>query len=70
MELSLPVFTTKVFHGWDSNTQPPACGAMDLTHYATAPQAKENNQVHEKYNLNRIETLLKLYGNVDLTFPV
>ena len=36
MELSLPVFMTKICRGWDSNTQPPACYANTLTHCATA----------------------------------
>ena len=35
MELSLPVFTTYVCHGWDSNTQPSAFGANALTICAT-----------------------------------
>ena len=36
VELSLPVFTTKVYRGWDSNTQPSACVANTLTHCTTA----------------------------------
>ena len=36
VELSLPVFTTKVCHGWDLNTQPLACRANLLTDCATA----------------------------------
>ena len=32
VELSLPVFTTWVCRGWDSNTQPSTCGADALTH--------------------------------------
>ena len=36
MKLSLPVPTTKVCRGWDSNTQPSTCGANALTHCATA----------------------------------
>ena len=32
VELSLPVFTTKICRGWDSNTQPSAVGANDITH--------------------------------------
>ena len=36
VELSLPVFTTYVCRGWDSNTQPSACGVNALTHCATA----------------------------------
>ena len=35
VELSLPVLTTLVYRGWDSNTQPSACGANALTHCAT-----------------------------------
>ena len=35
VELSLPVFTTKVCRGWDLNTQPSSCGANALTHCAT-----------------------------------
>ena len=36
VERSLPVFTNKVFRGWDSSTQPSACGTNALTHFATA----------------------------------
>ena len=36
VELSRPDFATYVFRGWDSNTQPSACGANALTHCATA----------------------------------
>ena len=36
VELSLPVFTTYIYRGWDSNTQPSACGANAQTHCATA----------------------------------
>ena len=36
VELSLPVFTTWVCRDWDSNSQPSACEANALTHYATA----------------------------------
>ena len=36
VELSLPVFTTKVCGGWDSNTQPSAHKANALTNCATA----------------------------------
>ena len=35
VELSLPVFTTKVCRGWDSNTQLSACMVNALTHCAT-----------------------------------
>ena len=36
VKLSLPVLTSQVCHGWDSSTQPSACGANALTHCATA----------------------------------
>ena len=36
VELSLPVYTTWVCRGLDSNTQPSACGANALSHCATA----------------------------------
>ena len=36
LELSLPVFSTLVLAGWDSNTKPSACGTNALTHCATA----------------------------------
>ena len=36
VELSLPVFTTKVCRGWDSNTQAIACGTKAQTHWITA----------------------------------
>ena len=36
MELLLPVSTTYVCRGRDSNTQPPACAANALTHCATS----------------------------------
>ena len=39
VELSLPVLTTQVCRGWDSNAQPSACGANALTHCATAAVA-------------------------------
>ena len=35
MELLLPVLTTNVCRGWDSNTQLYACGASALKHCAT-----------------------------------
>ena len=36
VELSLPAWMTKVYLGWDSNTQPSACGVDALTHCATS----------------------------------
>ena len=36
VELSLTVFSTNVCRGWDSNTQPSACGENALTRCATA----------------------------------
>ena len=36
VQMSLPVFTTKVCRGWDSNTEPSACEANTLTRCATA----------------------------------
>ena len=36
VKLSLPVFTTKVCHGCDSNSQPSASGTNALTHTDTA----------------------------------
>ena len=35
VELSQPVFTTKVHRGWDSNTKHSTCEAKALTHDAT-----------------------------------
>ena len=35
VELSLPVLTTQVCRGWDSKSQPSACGANAITHCAT-----------------------------------
>ena len=35
VELSLFVFTTYCYRGWDSNTQPSACGANAITDSAT-----------------------------------
>ena len=32
----MPVLTTYVCRGWDSNTKPSACEANDQTHRATA----------------------------------
>ena len=47
VELSLPVFATYVCRGWDSNTQPSACGANALTHCATtAAISFEKNMWH------------------------
>ena len=42
VELSLPIFTTYVCRGWDSNTQFYACGANALTHCATASVGRGN----------------------------
>ena len=39
VELSLPVFITKVCRGWDVNTQPSPCEANALTYGATAAVA-------------------------------
>ena len=39
IELSLPVFTTKVCRGWDLNTQPFACQANALTDCNTVATA-------------------------------
>ena len=36
VELSLPVFLTKVCCDWDSNTKPSSCGVNALTYCATA----------------------------------
>ena len=36
VELLLPVFTTYICRGWDSNTQPSACEANALAYCATA----------------------------------
>ena len=36
VELSLPICTTKICHGLDSNTQPSTCRDNPLTHCATA----------------------------------
>ena len=36
LELSLPVLTTHICRGWDSNTQPSACQTNVLTDCATA----------------------------------
>ena len=40
VDLSLPVFTTKVCRSWDSNTQPSSCGANVITHCAKAAAFK------------------------------
>ena len=40
VELSLPVFTTYVCRGWDTNTQPSACEANALAYCATAAVIK------------------------------
>ena len=40
VELSLNVFT--ICRGWDSNTQPSACGAIALAHCATAAVTGED----------------------------
>ena len=36
LELTIPVFTTKVCLSWDSNCQPSVCGANARTHCASA----------------------------------
>ena len=47
VELSLPVLTSWVCRGWDSNTQPIACGANTQT---TAPLSRNNYKI---FNLLR-----------------
>ena len=44
-ELSLPVFTTLVCHGWDSNTQPFACEANALTDHTSAKNGRRTGKV-------------------------
>ena len=40
-ELSLPVFTTQVCRGWDSNTQPSTCEVNAITDCATAAECED-----------------------------
>ena len=47
VELLLSVFTIKVRRVWDSNTHPSACGAIPLTHYATAAMLMALNGLEE-----------------------
>ena len=46
VELSLPVFTTKVCRNRDSNTQPSTCRANTLTHCATATVSPFNSKTN------------------------
>ena len=50
VELSLPVFTTKICRGWDSNTKPAACGTNALTHCATAAASIGSKQLDQFAN--------------------
>ena len=55
VELSLPVLTTRVCRGWDSNTQPSAFGANALTNCATAAARKIHTcTVHSDLNEVRL----------------
>ena len=47
VELLLFVFTIKVRRVLDSNTHPSACGAIPLTHYATAAMLMALNGLEE-----------------------
>ena len=62
VELSLPVFTTYVCCGWESNTQPSACGANALTYYATAA-VESLVFCREKYMLSTVFSKLSYYIN-------
>ena len=46
VELSLPVFTTKICRGWDLNTQPSASGANALTFCATVAVMKYTGSIY------------------------
>ena len=65
MKLSLPIFTTSVCRGWDSNTQPSACEAKSsrLRHRCDALLVKIV-KIKEKDILNS-----KDYENFDTTIP-
>ena len=49
VELPLPVYTTYICRGWNSNIQPSACAANVLTHCATP--AVKNQQQTMKNNI-------------------
>ena len=52
VELSLPVFTTLVCRGWDSNTQPSARGTNTLNDYATSAvyhDTKKKLKMHNSF---------------------
>ena len=54
VELSLPVFTTYVCRGRDSNTQPSACGTNALTDYATAAVNNFSNTMFCDFNIKSV----------------
>ena len=58
VELSLPVFTTQVCSGWDSNTQPFARGANAVTQGATTVVMRDANATLS-YEQNILEGALK-----------
>ena len=45
VELSLPVLTTYFRRGWDSKTQPLACGANALTYCTNAATQTNNDSI-------------------------
>ena len=64
-ELSLLFFTTSVCCGWDSNTQPSACGANALTHCANATVLFEELLISfMKINDNFLKYTFFSYRNV------
>ena len=69
--LSLPVFTTQVCRGWDSNTQPSACGTNALSHCATAtvhhdylPKQELNWLVEQRFQI--LSLFLNILPNIIL----
>ena len=47
VELSLPIFTTLVCRGWESNTKPFAFGVNALTHCVIAAVEKSKLPIHK-----------------------
>ena len=45
LSLHVPVYTTQVFRGWDSNTKPSACEANALVYCANAAGHKTINKL-------------------------
>ena len=56
VDLSLPVFTTTVCCGWDSNSRPSACRTNALNHCANAAVVTSRNVYKNSMHKNKIQS--------------